>query len=177
MLTPLRRRVDVGFCDGRATNTLPPGLDFGSWGYRSHDGNIVAGGEEYGVITPSSDFGQAGKFHAGDVVGVGLVTATGEGFITLNGERRNTGEMAPCVSCIRKLFTDFCVCSSEYRRRVPERNAQIRKDIPVHRRRRVGGQCGVAVLGQLGRLGGASVCLRGAVSSLFCIGGGSGWAV
>lgn len=75
-----------------------PGWYFMSWGYHGDDGRLFVNNGEGDLVEttePSSHFGAPGRFSSPDVVGVGINLETGEGFVTLNGEKRNVGESPP----------------------------------------------------------------------------------
>ncbi|RSL58762.1 hypothetical protein CEP53_006033 [Fusarium sp. AF-6] len=81
--------LGIGFCDSSNFDDQMPGWFKGSWGYHRGDGEFFI---ESGIgATPSSDFGEAGDFKSGDVVGVGLNMDTGQGFCTRNGNKLNMG--------------------------------------------------------------------------------------
>lgn len=90
--------IGVGYCGENAPVDDLPGCFQGSWAYHGDDGGMFTG---TGLMrTSSRDFGDSGKYSAGDVVGVGLDLLTGEGFCTLNGEKRDVGEhCAPFPPC------------------------------------------------------------------------------
>ncbi|KAK0622796.1 hypothetical protein B0T14DRAFT_494379 [Immersiella caudata] len=100
------RAISIGFADGWTRDIRRIGWDRGSWSYSSDDGYLNVEGRW--KPSWSSDFGPAGKFGKGDVVGVGLDLENGEGFVTLNGALREVGEafegelfkygiMYPCI--------------------------------------------------------------------------------
>jgi hypothetical protein len=74
-----------------------PGWYRVSWAYHGDDGalfvnvnasqNVPAWGE-----IPSDNFGAKGEFGVNDTAGVGWNIETGEGFVTLNGKRRDVGK-------------------------------------------------------------------------------------
>jgi hypothetical protein len=72
-----------------------PGWHRFSWAYHGDDGRLFINNadERMPSAIPSPDFGIRGKFSAVEVVGVGLNLETGEGFVTLNGERRDVGKL------------------------------------------------------------------------------------
>jgi hypothetical protein len=91
--------LGVGYCGENVPRNQMPGSFRGSWAYHGDDGELFIENEDGSA--PSRDFGDAGTYSAGDVVGVGLDLETGEGFCTLNGERRDVGEH--CLSCPLEL--------------------------------------------------------------------------
>jgi hypothetical protein len=80
----------VGYCGENVLEDRMPGWYHGSWAYNGYAGKLFV--ENGKGSAPSRDFGDAGTYSAGDVVGVGLDLETGEGFCTLNGKRRDVGE-------------------------------------------------------------------------------------
>ncbi|KAK5652908.1 hypothetical protein OQA88_9386 [Cercophora sp. LCS_1] len=104
--TSLLFEIAFGFDDGLTTlRSRGPGYNTQSWGYYNTGDLMVNDGW---ARPPSADFGEAGKFTVGDVVGVGMDRTAGEGFVTLNGVRRNVGnafvntdfEYGPLYPCI-----------------------------------------------------------------------------
>ncbi|RSL78383.1 hypothetical protein CEP51_008242 [Fusarium floridanum] len=105
----LSRLLGLGFCGSSSIDDQMPGWFKGSWGYHGDDGALLMeSGTEQTI--PSSDFGEAGEFKSGDIVGACLNTDTGQGFCTRNGKKLNMGsafkghedsfkygKMYPCV--------------------------------------------------------------------------------
>ncbi|UPL02498.1 hypothetical protein LCI18_013432 [Fusarium solani-melongenae] len=81
------RIIRIGFCGSGNIDDQMPGWFKGSWGYHGDDGALFI--ESGTRATPSSDFGDSGKFKSGDVVGVCLNVDTGQGFCTRNGKKLN----------------------------------------------------------------------------------------
>ncbi|RSL49481.1 hypothetical protein CEP54_012405 [Fusarium duplospermum] len=83
------RLFRIGFCGSSNIDDQMPGWFKGSWGYNGYNGALFI--ESSTGVTPSSDFGEAGKSKSGDVVGVCLNIDTGQGFCTRNGKKLNMG--------------------------------------------------------------------------------------
>ncbi|KAF5012140.1 hypothetical protein FDECE_1789 [Fusarium decemcellulare] len=81
--------LGVGFCGSGSSDDQLPGWFQRSWGYHGDDGGLfIESGSRH---SPSPDFGPAGMFGSGDVVGACLNMETGQGFCTRNGRRLNMG--------------------------------------------------------------------------------------
>ncbi|KAJ3540951.1 hypothetical protein NM208_g4824 [Fusarium decemcellulare] len=105
---PASQLLGVGFCGSGSRDDQMPGWFPRSWGYHGDDGKLyIESGSSY---SPSPEFGPAGVFGSGDVVGACLNMETGQGFCTRNGTRLNMGtalqlpnerfrygKMYPCV--------------------------------------------------------------------------------
>lgn len=67
-----------------------------SWAYHGDDGALFVNASPDYVPAwskePTEDFGPNGEYGYPHTVGVGLNYGTGEGFITLNGKRRDVGK-------------------------------------------------------------------------------------
>jgi hypothetical protein len=82
---------DIGFGGLTDRDDNLPGWFKRSWGYYGDDGTLFVGSDP--GATPSSDFGDSGKFKSGDVEGVCLNVNTGQGFCTRNGKKLNMGKL------------------------------------------------------------------------------------
>ncbi|KAH3958115.1 hypothetical protein HBH92_210860 [Parastagonospora nodorum] len=95
---PVSKILGLGFCNKRYPTGGMPGWYRSSWGYHGDDGAIFLNNANsdfsyYKKESPSDDFGAKGEFGANDIVGVGLNLETGKGFVTLNGNLRDVGDM------------------------------------------------------------------------------------
>lgn len=82
-----------------------PGWYRFSWAYHGDDGALFVNARpDYFPVwsaEPSDDFGSDGEFGSTNTAGVGLNLETGEGFVTLNGERRDVGKS------LKRLYEQF----------------------------------------------------------------------
>lgn len=85
------RSFGIGFCGLSGGEKRMPGWFKGSWGYHGDDGKFFI--ESGSGATPSSDFGDSGRFKSGDVVGVCMNVNTGQGFCTRNGKKLKMGKL------------------------------------------------------------------------------------
>lgn len=82
--------ICIGFCGTDTSDGKCLGWFQRSWAYHGDDGNLFI--ESGNGVVPSDDFGSAGIYSKGDIVGAGLNMKTGQGFCTLNGTRLDMGE-------------------------------------------------------------------------------------
>lgn len=90
----------LGFCSEAKEVRGMPGSLHQSWGFYGDSGHLLARGAPTGE-DKSIDLGYVQSFGAGDIVGVGWSSVTGEALCTRNGERLRLGEC--CTSRQRKL--------------------------------------------------------------------------